>query len=144
MPYNTLIHKQTPMNPQVKEKWVNALLSGWYDQGEGKLRSSDGFCCLGILCDLYTQETKKVGWVFNGYGDEQNTQPQDYWHFDGEGEFLPQSVMEWAGLSENNPVVDVYWEDDDGSCGTFNECISELNDGGHLFPQLAAIIEAQL
>ena len=113
MPYNTFIRNKSPMNPQVKEKWVNALRSGWYEQSNGKLRSHQGYCCLGVLCDLYTQETKMVGWEFRGAYEEENTQPMDYWYFDGESEFLPESVMEWAGLSKNNPVVDVYWEDDE-------------------------------
>jgi hypothetical protein len=130
------------MNSQVKEKWVNALRSGEYQQGAGKLRNSDGFCCLGVLCDLYSQEPFTKGWVF--HGDKENALPQDYWKFDGEKEWLPKSVMEWAGLSKNNPVVDVYWEDDEGYCGNFDECISELNDASYSFTQLADIIEAQL
>jgi hypothetical protein len=36
----------------VKE-WVEALRSGEYNQITGRLRSQqDGFCCLGLLCDL--------------------------------------------------------------------------------------------
>ena len=66
------------MNPQVKEKWVNALRSGEYSQCDGKLRSADGFCCLGVLCDLYSQEPFTKGWVSHNVYDKKNAQPQDY------------------------------------------------------------------
>lgn len=40
------------MNPEWKAKWVTALRSGGYKQTLGFLRTSAGFCCLGVLCDL--------------------------------------------------------------------------------------------
>lgn len=40
------------MDKKLKAKWVKALRSGDYQQGEGVLRSGDRFCCLGVLCDL--------------------------------------------------------------------------------------------
>jgi hypothetical protein len=42
-----------PMNPEIKKRWVAALRSGEYRQGEGVLRTpTDKHCCLGVLCDL--------------------------------------------------------------------------------------------
>jgi len=35
-----------------KAKWVEALRSGDYEQGDYALRSVGGFCCLGVACDL--------------------------------------------------------------------------------------------
>lgn len=32
--------------------WITALRSGVYIQGKGMLRSTDGFCCLGVACDI--------------------------------------------------------------------------------------------
>lgn len=44
------------MHPLV-DKWLNALESGEYQQGRGKLRTKDNkFCCLGVLCDLAVKE----------------------------------------------------------------------------------------
>lgn len=37
------------MNPEIKRKWVKALLSGKYKQGRFNLKSSGRFCCLGVL-----------------------------------------------------------------------------------------------
>lgn len=43
----------TNMKAEIKQKWLEALRSGRYEQGRGVLRSrADRFCCLGILCDL--------------------------------------------------------------------------------------------
>lgn len=43
--------------PEFKVKWVEALRSGKYSQVEGYLRLSDGFCCLGVACDLHKPDT---------------------------------------------------------------------------------------
>ena len=41
------------MNAEVKAKWLEALRSGKYKQGQGRLRSRDNkFCCLGVLEDV--------------------------------------------------------------------------------------------
>jgi hypothetical protein len=48
------------MQEEWKSKWVAALRSGKYRQGEMTLRDyDDKFCCLGVLCDL----VKPDGWV---------------------------------------------------------------------------------
>ena len=67
------------MNPEVKQKWIDALRSGKYEQGSEKLRSVSGYCCLGVLCDLYAQE-HDTQWEFRG-NEETNLQPMDYWYF---------------------------------------------------------------
>lgn len=42
------------MDAELKAKWLAALRSGKYAQGDGKLRGTNGrFCCLGVLCDVY-------------------------------------------------------------------------------------------
>jgi hypothetical protein len=40
------------MDAQKKAKWVEALRSGKYNQGMGRLRSGDRYCCMGVLCDV--------------------------------------------------------------------------------------------
>jgi|688.fasta_scaffold08051_1 hypothetical protein len=41
------------MNGELKAKWLEALRSGWYKQGQGRLRDENNqFCCLGVLCDV--------------------------------------------------------------------------------------------
>jgi len=86
------------VNPAVKEKWVNALAT--YPQTRMRLRSDTGFCCLGVLCDLYAKETGKGEWKqWSGGG----------WDFrignQGSSTSLPWQVAEWAGLDSSNPLV---------------------------------------
>jgi hypothetical protein len=130
------------MNSQVKEKWIAALRSGKYDQGSEKLRSHQGYCCLGVLCDLYSKE-KNTEWKFNGEYEE-SPLPMDYWYFDGESEFLPESVREWAGFSIASPQVRVEVTEDDEDEWFDNDDIANLNDSGYSFTELANIIEKQL
>jgi hypothetical protein len=40
------------MNKPAIERWVNALESGKYKQGQSSLRTPRGFCCLGVAVDL--------------------------------------------------------------------------------------------
>ena len=40
------------MNPEIKQKWVEALRSGKYEQGNECLRKGDKFCCLGVFCEV--------------------------------------------------------------------------------------------
>ena len=50
------------MNKKMKTEWVKALRSGDYKQGKEFLKSEQGYCCLGVLCDLNeTHEVKKSG-----------------------------------------------------------------------------------
>ncbi|MDE3022802.1 MAG: hypothetical protein KGI54_13250 [Pseudomonadota bacterium] len=56
------------MNEEQKEfntRWVAALTSGNFPQVEGALRTSEGFCCLGVACNL----VDPLGWG-KGYKDE--------------------------------------------------------------------------
>jgi len=46
------------MNADLKPKWLAALRSGEYEQGQRKLRKNDKYCCLGVLCDIMPE----IGW----------------------------------------------------------------------------------
>ena len=112
------------MNPQIKQKWVDALRSGEYQQTQNYLRKEDGFCCLGVLCDLYGKENN-VEW--NLASDGHNYKFQD------KESHLPSSVIEWAGVDDDNPYVD-------GEIIT----LAGLNDTGCTFEEIANLIEEQL
>lgn len=126
------------MNPEVKQKWIAALRSGKYEQGSEKLRSVSGYCCLGVLCDIYAQE-HNAQWEFRG-NEETNLQPKDYWYFGEQSEFLPESVREWAELNLYNPILRVEADE----MFEVNEEVSTLNDEGYSFSTIADLIEAQL
>jgi hypothetical protein len=76
------------MKQEIKQKWVKALRSGKYKQGEGRLKQKDTFCCLGVLCDLYRKETGEP-WEKDEYGSETML---------NEESFLPPTVKRWAGI----------------------------------------------
>jgi hypothetical protein len=113
------------MNPQIKQKWVSALRSGEYQQGQYCLRKEDGFCCLGVLCDLYGKENN-VEW-------EPSTHYNNVYVFQDMATILPLSVMEWVGVGEGNPLVN-------DEIGT----LAGLNDNGTTFNEIADVIEKQL
>lgn len=65
------------MNPEVKAEWLEALRSGNYAQATGRLckvidRTTDdptyGYCCLGVLTDLYRKDTNIGKWIADGRG----------------------------------------------------------------------------
>ena len=117
------------MNPEIKQKWIDALAT--YKQGKMRLRNqNDEFCCLGVLCDIYSKETG-VEWKLS----------DDYIKGSMEIErcvsYLPIEVEKWAGLDSHNPMVKIE------SLGTFS--LIWVNDSfNYTFPQIAELIREQL
>lgn len=121
------------MREKIKERWINALTSGEYQQASGCLKiTSDkspisngtmSFCCLGVLCDLYSQEV----------GVEWDKKPDGPWQFFGHKDYLPDDVMTWAELEEEDPYI----ESEDAT-------LSELNDNVYSFDEIAELIKDEL
>lgn len=44
--------KNQPTKQEIR-KWCKALRSGKYQQGKNTLQSSNGYCCLGVACDIF-------------------------------------------------------------------------------------------
>ena len=113
------------MNQQVKTQWLDALRSGKYQQTRGRLHDYTGFCCLGVLCDLYLKEINSE-W-------EHYPLEHSYRLFD-ESCTLPKEVVDWAGLQDTNPFIPSKKVD-----------IASINDEGESsFCDIADIIEEQL
>ena len=110
------------MNHQVKQKWVSALRSGDYQQTQNYLHKEDGFCCLGVLCDLYGKE-HNVEWNF--------VEDLNFYRFQDHPTSLPFPVIEWAGVGSSNPSIP----------GT---SLVGLNDSGSTFNEIADFIEEHL
>jgi hypothetical protein len=79
------------MKKRIKNKWIKALRGGDYKQTTGALRDDEGFCCLGVLCNIHAQEHPEVA--------AKEPWPDEYMGASG---LLPLAVAEWAGL---NPSV---------------------------------------
>jgi len=94
------------MKKSVKKIWLNALRSGEYNQGEGRLRRGSGseaqYCCLGVLCDLYRKSAvgkkKRAKWNDVGFVPKRQSSSVMPERF-----YLPKEVIEWAGLTSKNP-----------------------------------------
>jgi hypothetical protein len=124
------------MNAEVKEKWLNALRSGDYSQTINKLKTNRGFCCLGVLCDLYSKEFD-VPW--------ENSGNNSYYAIKGNTISLPVEVLIWAGLSSRYPEVPYKILSDEHSLKDHKCDLTELNDSFRLdFNEIADIIENHL
>jgi hypothetical protein len=115
------------MNQEIKQRWIEALRSGEYQQGKKSLFHCGKFCCLGVLTDLYIKEHglqwNKDSAVY--YGDIEAV----LWSFEGEGGTLPRSVQKWSGIDAPNPTI-------------LGDGATDHNDNYHLsFNEIAALIE---
>jgi hypothetical protein len=75
----------------VYQLWIDALRSGKYKQTQGTLKNDEGFCCLGVLCDLarldggpHWEKDWTENYFLNNFGD------------------LPKVVKEFMGLDEGD------------------------------------------
>lgn len=114
--------------------WVEALESGEYSRTEGVLHDKNGYCCLGVACDIYAKTTlTQLKWsdtLEQVNGSESYGSVHGY-SFAGEGMILPPAVQSWLGLDEQNPSVR-----ENG----YNQCLAEMNDEGVEFSKLAELI----
>lgn len=109
------------MNPDLKQKWIDALRSGKYEQGQGSLRSSNNrFCCLGVLCDIYDDSKWKD---IDGEGD------CVFYFADGDkrGSFLPEVIGRSTGVGADHQTT-----------------LANMNDHGESFTEIADYIEENL
>jgi hypothetical protein len=119
------------MKPEVKEAWLKALRSGEYQQATNRLRTNEGFCCLGVLCDIYHKQEQplyQTGWWF--------VKDENYYMYNYSSAVLPVVVKEWAGLNDVDPSFGKEEEEEYSS-----HILSVLNDYGKNFNQIADLIE---
>ena len=107
------------MNAVWKKRWCKALRSGKYPQAQGCLRTDDGFCCLGVGCDI-VDPTKWSNWSTPG------ARPAG-WRYDNTmTSHMPKAIRQFTyGLSE-----------------TEESALVDLNDKGADFFKIADYIEA--
>lgn len=111
------------------KKWVRALRSGIFQQGQNYLRQEnfedntkpDGFCCLGVACELA---------ILDGVNVHRRKRDEHYTYNDSSG-VLPDPVLEWLGL--NSP---------EGSFDSYANSLTQMNDSGKSFLEIADFIES--
>ncbi len=124
------------MDPHIKARWVAALRSGNYIQGEGRLKQrrdheKSKYCCLGVLCEIAVQD----GVIKPPEKIEDEGFPGSAYKYEGDKFSLGPRVQEWAGI-ESNPAV----KDPNGHWSS----LADMNDDGASFEEIADVIERQL
>ena len=112
--------------------WVAALRSGEYSQAQGMLHNHHGYCCLGVACDLYHQDTGNG----NGNWHHNPSNGEEYTFVDGDAvdtDALPRKVADWLGLNVELDSL-VHLPSGDG--------LAHMNDCGDTFEQIADVIVA--
>lgn len=112
------------MDPEVKAEWVQALRSGEYEQARGYLRRTldrgrdakeintkpQGFCCLGVLTDLYCKKTGEGSWSLpNIFGSRFTSASGD------SCTDLTADVKNWSGLDNGEVESELARKNDSGS-----------------------------
>lgn len=135
------------MNPEVKAKWIAALRSGDYKQTQYHLRDDYGFCCLGVLCDIYASEHIDAEWIdatdtYKQLTSKSETGKEQVFEILDNTENLPEAVLNWAGkdvlsyLDINKP---------DTAYKLPRQSLQNLNDAWlYDFNRIADLIEQQL
>lgn len=95
-------------NKENIRKWVDALRSGEFKQGTGRLRTGDSYCCLGVACEIAKREgvdLRTATSVRMVNDDEGSTETIHY--YDDQSGYPPTAVGDWLGVGRRNPHVGV-------------------------------------
>lgn len=123
-----MLEIQPITDPEKQEhfrRWLAALRSGDYRQTKGCLFDDQGYCCLGVACDVFHQDTGQGEWeltdAFILRGESQETYP-------------PAEVMEYFGIATYSPTVLF--------SSSAKKEVAALNDEGYSFEKIANLLEA--
>ena len=106
----------------LREGWIAALRGGQYRQTKDRLRDEDGYCCLGVACDV-----SDLGvWKLNFYAKHTYATPTD----PPAAATLPESVREALGITTND------------ADRQFLISLMKRNDRGDTFEEIANYIES--
>jgi hypothetical protein len=109
------------MHPELKELWIEALLSGEIPQAKGRLRRTKGMCCLGVLCEVIEPRA----WFF---GEDGWT-----WLLDEATSFATNL---WADSGDSFPLHEKL-----GIPGHVHVDLQNMNDQGKSFQEIANYIK---
>jgi hypothetical protein len=142
------------MKENIAKMWVKALRSGEYKQVKNTLcgvrKDGDvGFCCLGVLTDLYMKDrkAKKKGCEFDLVRLEpcydSLTESTPLWEADGCNGQLPLAVAKWAGFNvdKHNWETGDYGDDNDIDLASLNDGCKTKKVNPRNFKQIASTIE---
>jgi hypothetical protein len=107
-------------------RWIEALRSGQYEQGQNYLRVGSRYCCLGVLCEIAGVEAERAlttdHYLFGECRDDR---------------LLPNELA-GTGLGLYGRLTTPVAID-----GGVLSCLTQFNDLGYSFAEIADVIEAQ-
>ena len=114
------IRYRTPK--EVMELWIKSLRSGKYKQTQACLKNDEGFCCLGVLCDLASKDggnewyapNQDGQFAFVGFGNISDT------------EMPPEELTAYVGMSYDDA-----------------HAVANMNDDGYTFSEIADHLEKE-
>lgn len=114
---------------------VAALRSGKYTQTHARLKRTDGFCCLGVACDI-----SGLGeWKNFRHGSYEYVTKDDHAKSDTS---LPLAVQEYFGFTSSGGYFgEVNIEQPKGRTGHDLFSLIAMNDDGMTFSEIADFIE---
>ena len=102
-------------NRRFIRRWVAALRSGKHKQSGGQLRDADGFCCLGVACNISRKVRFDADSLFYESADD-----------DVAFGTFPFQFGAWVGINLDEQMV-----------------LASMNDHGKPFSAIADYIEAK-
>lgn len=118
------------------QRWVEALQGDEFEQTQGTLHDENGYCCLGVACELYRREHPETtswrvaGTVKKYFGFISPSDPHGGYYV------LPSVVSEWLGLRNTGGEYASLSGNDEPS-------LAGLNDEGIPFPDIATVIASE-
>lgn len=115
---------------ELRAAWITALESGEYKQVQGTLKdpNGNGYCCLGVLCDVYSKLTGRGEWRSDI--DESTAVSVLSFHLGDEvdHEFAPKEIENAAGLRSNE-------------YRGLQRALAGANDEGATFAQIVELVK---
>ena len=109
-----------------RRKWVEALRSGKYKQTRSHLADKNGFCCLGVACEVAIANGVRIKKRADGFGITYAT----------ERDSLPRRVQIWLGFGDE-------LDEEAANPWLGNSSCAEQNDEGKSFTEIADMIEQE-
>lgn len=128
------------LDPQIKERWLIALRSGLYAQGQKRLKKTDGIgvtrhCCLGVLCQISPERLEEKP-VPTAYQDDSVKGNLVHIHS------FKDKYVDTYGYSASIPPEP--FSTDIGLTRTAISRLVNMNDDGSSFEEIADFIEEKL
>ncbi|HXJ71864.1 MAG TPA: hypothetical protein VNM37_03385 [Candidatus Dormibacteraeota bacterium] len=112
-------------DPAIKAQWLTALRSGQYPQIKSKLHTTDGYCCLGVLCE------QLPAWQWQTLHEASGEFPEVFGYTAAKSFTMSSAIAPELA----HPI---------GLDGQQQTTLMEMNDSGQSFTEIADWIEANL